>query len=60
MGYVAKQECEQQMFRLIEQCHSCDMTKKEFRKEQIIPDHKANRLQELLSPNWKPLPENHQ
>ncbi len=25
-----------------------------------ISDHKANRLQELLPPNWKALPENHQ
>ena len=40
MGDVSKQEHLQQMFRLIEQCHSCDMTNKEFCLEHNIPEWK--------------------
>jgi len=50
------------MYSFLETCKQNDVEPFAWLKDVIsrIPDHKANRLMELLPQNWKPLPENNQ
>lgn len=50
------------IYSFLETCKQNDVEPFAWLKDVIarIPDHKANRLMELLPQNWKPLPENQQ
>jgi hypothetical protein len=54
MGEVSKQEREQEMFRLIEQCHCGEMTNKAFCREYQLPEWKfyywQNKYREYQQP----------